>query len=240
MLPLRDHLPTRTVPFVNYAIIAANVVVFLMQLTGTLGPNAGEQWMLHPALVWQDPVGGVETIFTSMFMHGGLAHIGGNMLFLWIFGDNVEDAMGHVRYLVFYLVGGLCAAAAQIAAGPLSMVPMLGASGAISAVLAAYVFLYPRSPITVLNPVPILWLFWGLFLLLPAWIVIGLFFLVNLWSALTQSAQGGVAFMAHVGGFIGGAVLHRLFLLGREYLSDYDRHDQWVRPRQSRRRDDYY
>jgi membrane associated rhomboid family serine protease len=240
MLPLRDHLPTRTVPFVNYALIAANVVVFLMQLSGTLGPNYGEQWNLHPGLIWDDPVGGVETIFTSMFMHGGLAHIGGNMLFLWIFGDNVEDAMGHVRYLVFYLVGGACAAAAQIAAAPMSMVPMLGASGAISAVLAAYVFLYPRSPITVLNPIPLLWLFWGLFLIFPAWLVIGLFFIVNLWSALTTNAQGGgVAFMAHVGGFVGGAVLYRLFLIGRERLEVYDRHDQWVRPRRPRRIDSY-
>ena len=238
MLPLRDHLPTRTVPFVNYALIAANVVVFLMQLSGTLGPNAGEQWMLHPGLVWSNWLWGGETIFSSMFMHGGLAHIGGNMLFLWIFGDNVEDAMGHFRYVVFYLVGGLCAAAAQIAAGPMSMVPMLGASGAISAVLAAYVFLYPRSPITVLNPIPLLWLFWGLFVIFPAWLVIGLFFVVNLWHALTANAQGGgVAFMAHVGGFIGGAVLHRFFLIGRERLVQYDRHDQWVRPRQPRRAD---
>jgi membrane associated rhomboid family serine protease len=239
MLPLRDHLPTRTFPYVNYGLIAANVVVFLMQLSGTLGPGMGDQWMLHPGLIWDDPATGVETIFTSMFMHGGLAHIGGNMLFLWIFGDNVEDAMGHFRYVVFYLVGGLCAAGAQIAASPASMVPMLGASGAISAVLAAYVFLYPRSPITVLNPIPILWLFWGLFLLFPAWLVIGLFFLVNLWDALTMSTQGGVAFMAHVGGFVGGAVLYRLFLLGRERREDYGRHDQWVRPRRPRRVDYY-
>ena len=122
----------------------------------------------------------------------------------------------------------------------MSMVPMLGASGAISAVLAAYVFLYPRSPITVLNPIPLLWLFWGLFLIFPAWLVIGLFFVVNLWDALTVNLQGGgggVAFMAHVGGFIGGAVLHRFFLIGRERLVQYDRHDQWVRPRQPRRAD---
>ena len=236
MLPLRDHLPTRTVPFVNYALIAANVVVYLLEQTGAVG----EEFTFIPARLFVDPVGGIETLFTAMFMHAGLAHIGGNMLFLWIFGDNVEDAMGHVRYLVFYLVGGACAAAAQIAAAPMSMVPMLGASGAISAVLAAYVFLYPRSPITVLNPVPLLWLFWGLFLIFPAWLVIGLFFVVNLWDALTISTQGGVAFMAHVGGFIGGAVLHRLFLIGRERSVEYDRHDQWVRPRRPQRRlDDY-
>ena len=232
MLPLRDHLPTRTFPFVNYAIIAANVAVFFLQLQGVVT----EDFAFIPARLFRDPVAGVESIFTAMFMHASLAHIGGNMLFLWIFGDNVEDAMGHFRYLVFYLVGGVCAAAAQTLVSP--TVPMLGASGAISAVLAAYVFLYPRSPITVLNPIPLLWLFWGLFLVFPAWLVIGLFFLVNLWDALTISTQGGVAFMAHVGGFIGGAVLYRLFLVGRrDRLAQYDRHDQWVRPRQPRRAD---
>ncbi len=233
MLPLRDHLPTRTFPFVNYAIIAANVVVFLLELSGVVG----NELTFVPQRLFRDPVGGVETVFTAMFMHAGLAHIGGNMLYLWIFGDNVEDAMGHGKYLLFYLVGGVCAAAAQTAVDPMSTVPMLGASGAISAVLAAYVFLYPRSPITVLNPVPLLWLFWGLFIYLPAWVVIGLFFGVNLWSALTMSQQGGVAFMAHVGGFVAGAVLYRVFLLGRPRLEDYDRHDRWVPERRRPPRD---
>ena len=222
MLPLRDHLPTRTFPFVNYAIIAANVAVFFLQLQGVVT----EDFAFIPARLFRDPVAGVESIFTAMFMHASFAHIGGNMLFLWIFGDNVEDAMGHFRYLVFYLVGGVCAAAAQTLVSP--TVPMLGASGAISAVLAAYVFLYPRSPITVLNPIPLLWLFWGLTLTFPAWLVIALFFVVNLWSALTVTQEGGVAFMAHVGGFLGGAVLYRVFLIGRERLDDYDRHDRWA------------
>jgi membrane associated rhomboid family serine protease len=143
-----------------------------------------------------------------MFLHANLAHIAGNMLFLWIFGDNVEDAFGHGRYLLFYFLCGFGAAFAQIAMGPHSRVGMVGASGAISGVLAAYALLYPRSPITVLNPIPLLWLFWGLFMLLPAWFVILEFFAVNLWSALQpRSAAGGVAFMAHVGGFITGLVL---------------------------------
>jgi len=239
MLPLRDHLPTRTVPYVNYGIIAANFVVFFMQLSGTMGPGGGEQWTLHPAVLWVDPVYGIETVFTSMFMHAGWAHILGNMLFLWIFGDNVEDAMGHLRYIVFYLIGGLCAAGAQILSAPMSNVPMLGASGAIASVLAAYMFLYPRSPVTVLNPIPILWLFWGLFLTVPAWLVLGVWFVYNLWDALAMSHEGGVAFMAHVGGFLGGAVLHRLFLLGRPRLEDYERHEQWVPPRRARRVDGY-
>src|SRR5581483_9293971 len=116
------------------------------------------------------------SLFGHMFLHGGFAHIGGNMLFLWIFGDNVEDALGHVRYLLFYLLSGLAAALAQVALSPSSMVPMIGASGAISGVLAAYAFLYPRSPIQVVNPIPLLWLFWGLFMWLPAWFVIAEFF----------------------------------------------------------------
>jgi membrane associated rhomboid family serine protease len=228
MLPLRDHLPTRTLPFVNYAIIAANVAVFVLQLQGAVT----EDLAFVPARLFTDPVVGVQTLFIAMFMHASVAHIAGNMLFLWIFGDNVEDAMGHFRYLLFYLVGGVCAAAAQTFVSP--NVPMLGASGAISAVLAAYVLLYPRSPVTVLNPVFLLWFFFGLFLTFPAWLVIGMFFLVNLWQALTTSTQGGVAFMAHVGGFVGGALLFRAFLAGRDRLSDYSRWERWGQRRRPR------
>jgi membrane associated rhomboid family serine protease len=174
-----------------------------------------------------------------MFMHDptGFAHIAGNMLYLWIFGDNVEDAMGHLKYLAFYLAGGICAAAAQIISGPGSTLPMVGASGAIAAVLAAYAFLYPRSPITMLNPVFILWLFWGVFLQFPAWLVIGQWFVVQLLSTLTSHAAGGVAFMAHVGGFIGGALLLRVFMAGRPRMDDYARWERWARERQRRQRD---
>ena len=237
MLPLRDHLPTRTFPFVNYAIIAANVAVFVLQLPALEAGRADllERWYLTPRDLISDPVDAIPTIFTSMFMHGSLGHIGGNMLFLWIFGDNVEDAMGHIRYFLFYLVGGVCAAMAQVIADPMSKIPMVGASGAISAVLAAYVFLYPRSPITVINPIPLLWLFWGLFLYFPAWLVIGEYFVVNLWDALAVKAAGGVAFMAHVGGFIGGAALWRPFLAGRDRLDEYARWQRWAERR--RRRD---
>jgi len=237
VLPLRDHLPTRTFPFVNYAIIAANIAVFVLQLPALEEGRADllEPWYLTPRNLLADPLSAFPTIFTSMFMHGSLGHIGGNMLFLWIFGDNVEDAMGHIRYLFFYLLCGVCAAAAQVAADPMSKIPMVGASGAISAVLAAYVFLYPRSPITVINPIPILWLFWGLFLYFPAWLVIGEYFVVNLWDALAVRQQGGVAFMAHVGGFVGGAALWRPFLAGRQRLDEYARWQRWAERR--RRRD---
>ena len=224
MLPLRDHLPTRTVPFVNYALIAANVAVYLFERF-TIANGVAPDGLLHafglvPARIWVDPAGAAVTVMTSMFMHDptNVMHVAGNMLYLWIFGDNVEDAMGHGRYLLFYVVGGLCAATAQTLAGPTSLVPMVGASGAIAAVLAAYVFLYPRSPVTVLNPVFLLWFFFGLFLTFPAWLVIGLFFVVNLWDALTNSAEGGVAFMAHVGGFVGGAALLRAFVSNRDRL----------------------
>jgi membrane associated rhomboid family serine protease len=235
VLPLRDHLPTRSFAFVNYAIIAVNVLAFLWQLD-VIGSGVPEEafarhFYLVPARLLADPAGNARTIFTSMFLHGSFAHIGGNMLFLWIFGDNVEDAMGHVRYVVFYLLGGVFAAAAQVLVDPSSVVPMVGASGAISAVLAAYVFLYPHSPITVLNPIPLFWLFFGLFIYIPAWIVIGAFFVVNLADALGSHAQGGVAFMAHVGGFIGGAVTYGLFMSGRDRIGDYGRHGQWARRR---------
>jgi membrane associated rhomboid family serine protease len=241
VLPIRDHLPTRTVPFVNYLLIAANVAVFVLErLTIAAGSSPEDvlfSWGLVPRTFLVDPVLGVQTVFTSMFMHDptNLLHIGGNMLYLWIFGDNVEDAVGHFRYLVFYVAGGICAAAAQTLINPMSGVPMVGASGAISAVLAAYAFLYPRSPITVLNPVPLLWLFWGLFFQAPAWAVIALFFVVNLWNALGMSAQGGVAFMAHVGGFIGGAALLPVFMAGRVRMDEYARWERWVKQRRATR-----
>jgi len=238
VLPLRDQVPTRAFPFVNYALIAANVAVFVFQLS-TLQSGVSEvafarEWYLIPARIFDDPVGAIPTVFTSMFMHGSLGHIAGNMLYLWIFGDNVEDAMGHARYLLFYLVGGVCAATAQVLADPGSTLPMVGASGAIASVLAAYVFLYPSSPITVINPIPFLWLFWGLFWSFPAWLVIGEFFVVNLWDALANKAQGGVAFMAHVGGFVGGAVLYRLFMAGRARMDDYARWQQLAQRRRQR------
>jgi membrane associated rhomboid family serine protease len=240
VLPLRDHLPTRTFPFVNYALVAANVAVFVVQLNalaaGVSGDAFAMQWGLVPARLLSDPAGAIPTILTSMFMHGSLAHIAGNMLYLWIFGDNVEDALGHVRYLIFYLLGGVCAATAQVLANPMSTLPMVGASGAIASVLAAYVFLYPSSPITVLNPIPLLWLFWGLFVYFPAWLVIGLWFIVNLWDALANQAQGGVAFMAHVGGFIGGAILLPLLMAGRVRMDEYARWQRWAERRRQRDR----
>ena len=215
MLPVRDHLPTRSTPFVNYALIATNVVVMGAELT----TGGVERWALVPSEVLAHPL----TLVTHMFLHANLAHLAGNMLFLWIFGDNVEDALGHARYAVLYLASGVLGALAEIAVTPHSGIAMLGASGAISGVLAAYGALYPRSPITVINPIPILWIFWGLFLSFPAWVVILEYFVANLCHAFTTSSgAGGVAFAAHVGGFLAGLVLLRL-MRSREAVA----YDPW-------------
>jgi membrane associated rhomboid family serine protease len=242
IVPLRDHLPTRSPAVVNYAIIAANIAAFIWEeseIAQGVDPDALTRLLgLVPARFIADPGGALPTVFTSMFMHGGLSHIAGNMLFLWIFGDNVEEALGHFRYLVFYLLGGICAATAQSLAAlgdPVALhVPMIGASGAISAVLAAYALLYPRSPITVLNPIFLLWFFFGLFLSFPAWLVISIFFLTNLWDAFANAAAGGVAFMAHVGGFVGGMLFLRSFMSGRVRMDEYARWERWANRRRGR------
>jgi membrane associated rhomboid family serine protease len=233
VLPIRDQLPTRIIPFVNYGLILANVAVFCLEIV-PLGRGEVIDWTasfaLLPAQLVAHPIENVTALFSHMFLHSGLAHLGGNMLFLWIFGDNVEDALGHARYLAFYLGCGLVAALAFVALNLNSMVPMLGASGAISGVLAAYALLYPRSPITVINPVPLLWLFWGLFLYLPAWFVVAEYFVVNLWSAMQPgSDRAGVAFAAHIGGFLAGAIL--LPLLRKNAPVDHDRWERLARPR---------
>jgi membrane associated rhomboid family serine protease len=240
-LPVRDYLPSRSVPLVNYGLILVNVYVYFALAVPSVIDSHGSsafdrQWSFVPGNVFVNPAATIVTVFTSMFLHASLGHLGGNMLFLWIFGDNVEDAIGHVRYLAFYLAGGVCAAVAQAIPDPTSMVPMVGASGAISAVLAAYALLYPRSPIAVFNGIIIMWFFWGPFLYVPAWLVIGLYFVVNLGDALVSNAQGGVAFMAHVGGFVGGAVLLRSLMAGRERMDQYARWQGWTQQR-ARQRD---
>jgi len=232
MLPLRDRLPTRRAPIVNYLLIGLNVLVFIWERAslgaGIPGRALLSDWGLVPAHLLAYPAEGVVNVFTSMFMHDphGWMHIAGNMLFLWIFGDNVEDALGRGRYLAFYLLSGIVAALAQVLIAPHSHVPMVGASGAIAGVLAAYGSLYPRSPITVLNPIPLLWLFFGLFFELPAWVVILEFFVMNLISAFGTGAAmagGGVAFFAHLGGFVAGLFLVRAFLR----RAPRREHDRW-------------
>jgi membrane associated rhomboid family serine protease len=232
MIPIRDRLPRRQAPLVNYLLILLNVAAFIGERwVISLGYPERRlllEWGLVPARLFADPAGQASTVLSSMFLHDptSFLHIGGNMLFLWIFGDNVEDALGHGRYLAFYLLSGLAAAAGQTFIDPGSLAPMVGASGAIAGVLAAYATLYPRSPITVINPVLPLWLFFGIFIELPAWVVVAEFFLVNLvdgFGAVGRGASTGVAFFAHLGGFVAGLILVRLFLdepRGRD-------HDRW-------------
>ena len=246
VFPLYDDNSDRlTTPIVNYAIIAVNILVFVfLQQLGTNGqftyafstvpleiltghdvvtptrvliePVTGQR-MLVPGLE-RTPFSVYLTLFTSMFMHGGIAHIAGNMLFLWIFGDNIEDSMGHLRYLVFYLLCGVLASLAHVfmtaafATDQSSlMIPSLGASGAISGVLGGYILLFPTRRVTVI-----------LFRFLtdvPAYVAIGIWFAFQLISGLGMlgggSQGGGVAYAAHVGGFVAGLVLIKFFTIGR-------------------------
>ncbi len=239
MLPLKDQNPTRTFPFVNYLLIAANVVGYLLEIS--MIRESGEAAVVNgyglvATRLLSDPLGEAFTLFTSMFMHGGLAHLGGNLLYLHIFGDNVEDSLGHGRYLGFYLLVGLAAAATQIVTGPSSPIAMVGASGAISGVLGAYIVLFPRAPVLVLNPIPLLWLFFGFLLSFPAWLVIGFWFLGNLASGISTVGLGdigGVAFFAHIGGFLAGLLLVRPFLAGRGRASG-SQWSSWQAPRRPR------
>ncbi|MES1205649.1 MAG: rhomboid family intramembrane serine protease [Pseudomonadota bacterium] len=216
MLPLRDHLPTRSPAVVNYLLIAANIVVFGLEASGVIAVSPDGRSIagaLVPAALVAHPFASLPTLVSHMFLHAGIGHVGGNMLFLWIFGDNVEDALGSIRYLLFYLACGVAGALVQVALDPHATVPLIGASGAISGVLGAYILLYPTSPITVINPIPLMWLFWGLFISLPAWLVLIEWFAGNLWGVLRPSQPqnaGGVAFAAHVGGFVAGLILSRL------------------------------
>ena len=206
MFPIGDDdSARRTVPVVTYVLIALNVLVFFLELNG--GDPLIERWSVVPRRLTQNPGGDFITIFTSMFMHGGWLHLGGNMLYLWIFGDNVEDRFGHAKFTVFYLLCGIAATVAQVAFSAGSNVPNLGASGAIAGVLAAYLILFPRGNVRVLmgsSVVP-----------MPALVVIGLWIVLQFISgvgSITQSAQtGGVAYMAHIGGFVAGLVLTFLF-----------------------------
>ncbi len=218
MIPIRDELRTRTTPVVNYLLIALNVIVFIfMALTPSQSESIVRQYAMIPARVTSHlDFGDVVDIFTSMFMHAGLAHIAGNMLYLWIFGDNVEDAMGHGRYLFFYLLGGVIASVTHILTNPVSSIPTVGASGAIAAVLGAYLILYPGSRVVTLIPL-------GFFLRLtavPAVIVLGLWFLLQFVEGLitlgSTADVGGVAVWAHIGGFIAGIILAKLFAQRQE------------------------
>ena len=206
MFPIRDHNPSGRTPYVVYALIAINVAVFLLQLpySGNDRALAGfwGNFALYPAAVTQD--GDYTGIFTSMFLHAGWMHIGGNMLFLWIFGDNLEDQMGHVGFLIFYLACGILAALAHIYSAPGSTVPTVGASGAIAGVMGGYLLLFPRARVDV---VVIIVIFFRVFTL-PASVMLGIWFALQVFGGFSTPAEGGgVAFWAHAGGFVAGIVL---------------------------------
>ncbi len=214
MIPLRDDRPTRTFAFVTVALIVLNTLVFLHELS-LHNPDRVEAFFatfsLTPAHLTRAPSpDSYLTIFTSMFLHGGWMHIIGNMLYLWIFGRNVEDSIRHFKFIVFYLLCGTAAAAAQVAIAPDSTVPMIGASGAISGVLGAYLLLFPRARVLVLFPI---WIFWRVFYV-PALLLLVIWFGMQLLSGLAvlnTDIDGGVAFWAHVGGFIAGILLIPIF-----------------------------
>ncbi len=223
MFPIRDHNPSARAPYVVYALIAVNVLIFLAQLpymsddralAGFWGDRA-----LYPAAVTE--YGNYTGIFTSMFLHAGWMHIAGNMLFLWIFGDNLEDQFGPVGFLLFYLAAGIAAALAHIAAAPSSTIPTVGASGAIAGVMGGYLLLFPRARVDVLM---IFVIFFKVFSL-PAWVMLGLWFGLQVFSGLNSSADApGVAFWAHAGGFLAGMALVLPLWLRRGGLGYWQAH----------------
>jgi len=202
MLPLGDdNSSRRTVPLVTYALIALNVLFFFVELSA--GDAFIMKWAFVPARFLANPAGDFLTIFSSMFMHAGWLHLGGNMLYLWIFGDNVEDRFGPLKFLIFYLLCGIAATFSQMAFSMGSNVPNLGASGAIAGVLGSYILMFPQERVRVLVG--------RVVTAVPALIVIGLWFLLQFFSgfaSITGAADsGGVAYMEHVGGFVAGFVL---------------------------------
>ncbi len=226
MLPLRDNIPTSRTPYVTYVFIAANILVYFFWQKGGFSLNGPDslhyqcqllEWAATPdeftgtkqplpTECGPDNAPTLLTPFSSMFMHGGLLHLGGNMLFLWIFGNNVEDATGHVKFALFYLLGGLVALALHVMTDFNSTTPTLGASGAIAAVLGAYAVLFPRARVVTV----IFIVFFFTILELPALLVLGGWFLLQALSA-SMDATGGVAYFAHIGGFLFGVLAIRLF-----------------------------
>lgn len=206
MFPFRDHNPAERTPWVTWAIIAINVAVFLVQWPYMESDRMLAAFWAGKAMVPAAVTQGADlwTPLTSMFLHAGFAHIAGNMLFLWVFGDNLEDQMGHLGFLVFYLACGLAAAAAHIASSPGSPIPTVGASGAIAGVMGGYLLLFPKARIDVL------FIFIVIFRIIPipAWIVLGAWFALQVVAGFGASVEGGgVAYWAHAGGFIAGILL---------------------------------
>jgi membrane associated rhomboid family serine protease len=236
MFPLRDDVPSRQFPLVTVSIVVVNVVIFLFQvLAGPAASSIAELFGIVPARIiiqWRNPLV-LLTLFSSMYLHGGWAHLIGNMWYLWIFGDNVEDRMGRGRFFIFYTLCGLAAGLLQIVAAPRSTIPIIGASGAIAGVLGAYLLLYPRARVSTLVPlfffIRIVWL--------PAIVVLGSWFVIQLLNGLASLnivvQTGGVAWWAHIGGFVVGMALLPIFRRrdtqppSRRPVSGYDTGGRW-------------
>jgi len=206
MFPLRDHNPSGRTPWITWLLIAANLAVFVLMLPGFATPEGLNgvygNYAMIPARISAGE--GFHTFVTSQFLHAGFMHIAGNMLFLWIFGDNLEDEMGHLRFLGFYLACGIVAALAQYVTAPVSGIPMVGASGAIAGVMGGYLLLFPRAKVDILL---ILIVFFRVFSI-PAWIMLGIWFVLQLSGGFGANPdEGGTAYWAHAGGFVAGIVL---------------------------------
>jgi membrane associated rhomboid family serine protease len=217
MIPLHDDNPTRQFPAITVTLIVINVLVFMRELLagaqGTLDHFISLYAMIPAHVTGLHSAGAYMTVLTSMFLHGGFMHLIGNMLYLWIFGNNVEDSTGKVRFILFYLLSGVGAAAAHLISAPHSMVPVLGASGAVSGVLGAYLLLFPHARVMTLIPLGL----YSRVIYLPSWVLLVLWFGLQVFSgwytagSRAGAEEGGVAFWAHVGGFVAGMALIPVF-----------------------------
>ncbi|WP_306535631.1 rhomboid family intramembrane serine protease [Geobacter sp.] len=232
MIPLKDYNPTRRFPLVSVAFIVLNVLVFILdRISGHYEPllietarglvrtrqfvgGLSADFALVPAVLTSHPFLALPTVFSSMFLHGNWLHIASNMLYLWIFGNNVEDVLGRMRFIVFYFTCGLVAALAQVLSSPGSEIPMVGASGAVAGVMGAYLLLFPHARILTLVPI----IFFFTFIEVPAFIIIGYWVLLQFLNANWLGGgelRGGVAYFAHIGGFVAGVVFMWLAGMGR-------------------------
>jgi membrane associated rhomboid family serine protease len=228
MIPIRDDAPRAVTPYVTYSLIGLNALLFLFEVS--LPPFQLNRFLfefgLVPALFTGNPVAGSVTVLTSMFLHGGWIHLIANMWALYLFGDNIEDYLGGFKFILLYFAGGVFAALLQILFAPTSEVPMIGASGAIAAVMGAYFLLFPAARVLTIVPIFFAWFVW-----LPAWLVLGYWFLAQFLNGAAVTigrtagtGSGGVAFWAHVGGFIAGLTLIKLFQpRAQRYATDYYR-----------------
>lgn len=233
MIPLRDENPTRIKPFVTIVIIAINILVFICALS--LGSQLQDRFIRFAVipynLIHMASPAMLLTLITSLFLHGGFAHLFGNMLYLWVFGNNIEDRLGHIRFIFFYLACGIVASFGQIVASPNSKLPLIGASGAISGILGAYLLLYPRAKVLVLIP---LFYFWRIVKIqakwfLAFWIILQFFYGTTSFVLMDAAKEGGVAWFAHIAGFFSGILFLKILLKTKKSVTIYNGEDDFSR-----------